>query len=353
MRALAHVPTACICAASVPGGQGIWARARGSQRCGDKIVLLSGPLLKDSFRPTLFEVSLQLCDLSIHSCWRSPGSPVCGPLRTRGWKYSGAGLFWAGRAPKFNNSGSGVPWRNSGLGTGTTEAALQQPFCVGFEAFSRVQIHRLVARTNFTGCFTRWRLCTELQCQAAVPGISAINPTVATVRTKKKNTPEQLRLRSVSRPRLVHLGSRRARRAPSLTHTRPLHTHTLPASLRSACGRGNITKQMGADISCVDCRGDLPCSSTKGAGAVNSVHAKDKTQRRGFAASCPDLRENSGTPDPLYRHADERHRAGDVVNPESSSRRRELPKMASFGTKTDVRIPVGAPRMWSCCAFAS
>jgi len=125
MRALAHVPTACICAASVPGGQGIWARARGSQRCGDKIVLLSGPLLKDSFRPTLFEVSLQLCDLSIHSCWRSPGSPVCGPLRTRGWKYSGAGLFWAGRAPKFNNSGSGVPWRNSGLGT---TAALQQPF---------------------------------------------------------------------------------------------------------------------------------------------------------------------------------------------------------------------------------
>ena len=172
-------------------------------------------------------------------------------------------------------------------------------------------------------------------------------------RTKKKNTSEQLRLRSVSRPRLVHLGNRRARRAPSLTHTRPLHTHTLPASLRSACGRGNITKQMGADISCVDCRGDLPCSSTKGAGAVNSVHAKDKTQRRGFAASCPDLRENSGTPDPLYRHADERHRAGDVVNPESSSRRRELPKMASFGTKTDVRIPVGAPRMWSCCAFAS
>ena len=76
MRALAHVPTACICAASVPGGQGIWARARGSQRCGDKIVLLSGPPLKDSFLPTLFEVSLQLCDLSIHSCWPVPGFAV-------------------------------------------------------------------------------------------------------------------------------------------------------------------------------------------------------------------------------------------------------------------------------------
>jgi len=213
---------------------------------------------------------------------------------------------------------------------------------VGFRAFSRCK---------FTGS-------SPAQISLAVSPAGAFVLNYRTqpsqeVRTKKKNTSEQLRLRSVSRPRLVHLGSRRARRAPSLTHTRPLHTHTLPASLRSACGRGNITKQMGADISCVDCRGDLPCSSTKGAGAVNSVHAKDKTQRRGFAASCPDLRENSGTPDPLYRHADERHRAGDVVNPESSSRRRELPKMASFGTKTDVRIPVGAPRMWSCCAFAS
>ena len=122
MRALAHVPTACICAASVAGGQGIWARARGSQRCGDKIVLLSGPPLKDSFLPTLFEVSLQLCDLSIHSCWPVPGCAVWA-LPTRGGKYSG--LFWAGQVPKFNNSGSGVPWRNSGLGT---TAALQQPF---------------------------------------------------------------------------------------------------------------------------------------------------------------------------------------------------------------------------------
>ena len=31
-------------------------------------------------------------------------------------KYSGAGLFWAGQAPKFKNSGRGVPWRKFWIG---------------------------------------------------------------------------------------------------------------------------------------------------------------------------------------------------------------------------------------------
>ena len=31
-------------------------------------------------------------------------------------KFSGAGLFWAGQAPKFQNSGRGVPWRKFWIG---------------------------------------------------------------------------------------------------------------------------------------------------------------------------------------------------------------------------------------------